>query len=162
MEDILIACIDGLKGFPEAIQAIFPQTEVQQCIIHQIRNSLHYIASKNQKEFIKDLKSVYQSPTRQNAELELGRLDEKWGKKYPVVLSSWKNNWQNLSVYFKYPEELRRLIYTTNIVEVLHRQMRKVTKTKSLFSHDDTLKKMLFLAYMDIKKKWIMPIANLP
>lgn len=160
VEDILIACVDGLKGFPEAIQAVFPQTEVQQCIIHQIRNSLRYIASKNQKEFIKDLKAIYQSPTLENAELELDRLDEKWGKKYPVVLSSWKNNWQNLSVYFKYPEELRRLIYTTNIVEGLHRQMRKVTKTKSLFPHDDALKKMLFLAYLDIKKKWVMPIPN--
>lgn len=160
VEDILIACVDGLKGFPEAIQTIFPQTEVQQCIIHQIRNSLRYVASKNQKEFIKDLKTVYQSSTLEAAELALTRLEEKWGQKYPIVLSSWKNNWPNLSIYFKYPEEIRRLIYTTNIVEGLHRQMRKVTKTKSLFPHDDALKKMLFLAYLDIQKKWTMPVAN--
>ena len=160
VEDILIACVDGLKGFPEAIQTIFPQTEVQQCIIHQIRNSLRYVASKNQKEFIKDLKTVYQSTTLEAAELALSRLEEKWGQKYPIVLSSWKNNWPNLSIYFKYPEEIRRLIYTTNIVEGLHRQMRKVTKTKSLFPHDDALKKMLFLAYLDIQKKWTMPVAN--
>ncbi|RPI01754.1 MAG: IS256 family transposase, partial [Calditrichaeota bacterium] len=100
------------------------------------------------------------SPTRENAELELERLDEKWGKKYPVVLNSWKNNWENLSICFKYPEEIRRLIYTTNIVEGLHRQLRKVTKTKSIFPHDDSLKKMLFLAYMDIQKKWTMPLPN--
>jgi putative transposase len=160
VQDILIACVDGLKGFPEAIQAIFPHTEVQQCVIHQIRNSMRYIASKNQKEFIKDLKTVYQSPTLEGAELALNRLEEKWGKKYPVVLNSWKNNWPNLSVYFKYPEEIRRIIYTTNIVEALHRQMRKVTKTKSLFPHDDALKKMLFLSYLDIQKKWTAPIQN--
>jgi putative transposase len=160
VQDILIACVDGLKGFPEAIRAVFPQAEVQQCIIHQIRNSLRYIASKNQKEFIKDLKNVYQSPTLENAEFELKRLDEKWGGKYPVVLNSWKNNWENLSVYFKYPQELRRLIYTTNLVEGLHRQLRKVTKTKSIFPHDDALKKMLYLAYLDIRKKWTMPLAN--
>lgn len=160
VDDILIACVDGLKGFPEAIQAVYPAAEVQQCIIHQIRNSLRYVASKNQKEFIKDLKTVYQSPTQENAELQLERLDEKWGACYPVVINSWKNNWENLSTYFKYPEEIRRLIYTTNIVEGLHRQFRKVTKTKSTFPHDDALKKMLFLAFLDIQKKWTLPVRN--
>jgi len=160
VQDILIACVDGLKGFPDAIQTVFPQTEVQQCIIHQIRNSLRYIASKNKKEFTKDLKSVYQATTKENAELQLERLNEKWGKKYPVVIGSWQRNWENLSVYYKYPEEIRRLIYTTNIVEGLHRQFRKVTKTKSLFPHDDALKKMLFMAYLDISKKWSMPVQN--
>ncbi len=160
VQDVLIACVDGLKGFPEAITTIFPDTEVQLCIIHQIRNSLRYVASKNKKEFIKDLKTVYQSPTKENAELQLQRLDEKWGAKYPIVINSWKNNWDNLSYYFKYPQQIRRLIYTTNIVENLHRQFRKVTKTKSMFPHDDALKKMLFLAYQDIAKKWTSPIQN--
>ncbi len=158
--DILIACVDGLKGFPEAIQTLFPGAEVQQCIIHQIRNSLRYVATKNQKEFIKDLKTVYQSPTQENAELQLERLADKWGSRYPLVIKSWKNNWTNLATYFKYPEEIRRLIYTTNIVEGLHRQLRKVTTTKTIFPHDDALAKMLFLAYQDIFKKWTLPIRN--
>ncbi len=162
VEDILIACVDGLKGFPDAIATIFPEAVVQLCVIHQIRNSLRYVASKHQKEFIKDLKLVYQSPTKENAELQLEHLEEKWGKKYPVVTNSWKNNWSNLSNYFQYSEEIRKLIYTTNSVEALHRQLRKVTKTKSLFPHDDALKKMLFLAYRDIAKKWNKPIANWP
>ena len=162
VEDILIACVDGLKGFPDAIATIFPEAVVQLCVIHQIRNSLRYVASKHQKEFIKDLKLVYQSPTKENAELQLEHLEEKWGKKYPVVTNSWKNNWSNLSNYFQYSEEIRKLIYTTNSVEALHRQLRKVTKTKSLFPHDDALKKMMFLAYRDIAKKWNKPIANWP
>lgn len=160
VEDILIACVDGLKGFPDAISSIFPDTEIQLCIIHQIRNSLRYVASKHQKEFIKDLKLVYQSTTKENAELQLDRLEQKWGQKYPLVLNSWRKNWDNLSNYFKYPEEIRRLVYTTNSVEALHRQLRKVTKTKSLFPHDDALKKMLYLAYRDIAKKWSQPIRN--
>ena len=162
VEDVLIACVDGLKGFPDAIATIFPDAEVQLCVIHQIRNSLRYVASKHQKEFIKDLKQVYQSVTKENAELQLDHLEQKWGRKYPVVTNSWKNNWVNLSNYFKYPAEIRRLIYTTNSVEALHRQLRKVTKTKSLFPHDDALKKMLFLAYRDIAKKWNMPVQNWP
>jgi putative transposase len=162
VEDILIASVDGLKGFPEAINTIFPDTEVQLCVIHQIRNSLKYIASKHQKEFMKDLKLVYKASTRENAELELNRLDERWGSKYPIVIKSWQKKWENLSIYFKYPEEIRRIIYTTNIVEGLHRQFRKVTKTKSLFPHDDSLRKMLYIAYRDIAKKWTMPIQNWP
>lgn len=162
VEDILIACVDGLKGFPDAIATIFPDAEVQLCVIHQIRNSLRYVASKHQKEFIKDLKLVYQSVTKENAELQLDHLEQKWGRKYPIVTNSWKNNWVNFSNYFKYPAEIRRLIYTTNSVEALHRQLRKVTKTKSLFPHDDALKKMLFLAYRDIAKKWNIPVQNWP
>lgn len=162
VEDILIACVDGLKGFPDAIATIFPDAEVQLCVIHQIRNSLRYVASKHQKEFIKDLKLVYQSVTKENAELQLDHLEQKWGSKYPLVTNSWKNNWGNLANYFKYPADIRRLIYTTNSVEALHRQLRKVTKTKSLFPHDDALKKMLFLAYRDIAKKWNIPVQNWP
>ncbi len=124
LQDILIASVDGLKGFPEAIKTIFPNTEVQLCIIHQIRNSMKYVASKNHKEFMKDLKPVYQAVSKEVAEDELLKLDEKWGKKYPIVLQSWQNKWENLSVYFKYPPEIRKVIYTTNIIESVHRQFR--------------------------------------
>ncbi len=161
-EDIFITCVDGLKGFPEAIESVFPRAEVQLCIIHQIRNSLRYISYKHQKEFMKDLKLVYKATTQDAAKMQLDKLDEKWGQKYALVTNSWKNNWPRLSTYFKYPEEIRRIIYTTNIVEGLHRQLRKVTKTKTLFPHDDALKKILFLAFRDIEKKWIRPISGWP
>jgi len=127
VQDILIASVDGLKGFPEAINAIFPKTEVQLCIVHQIRNSLKYVASKNQKEFMKDLKLVYQAISKETAEEQLERLEEKWGKKYSIVINSWRNKWENLSNYFKYPEPIRKIIYTTNIIESVHRQFRKLT-----------------------------------
>jgi transposase-like protein len=160
VEDILIACVDGLKGFPEAITSVFPKAEIQQCIIHQIRNSLKYVSSKDQKSFMSDLKLVYKAPTEDKAIFELKNLEEKWIKKYPIVINSWKNNWSNLSTYFKYPEEIRKIIYTTNIIESLHRQLRKVTKTKSIFPNDDALKKILYLAQANITKKWTQPIHN--
>ena len=160
IKDILIACVDGLKGFPEAISNIFPKTEIQLCIIHQIRNSLKYIASKNQKEFMTDLKEVYQANTKELAETKLLELDEKWGKKYPVVLKSWQNNWDNLSAYFQYPAEIRKIIYTTNAVEGFHRQVRKITKTKGSFSSNQALEKLLYLAIQNIIQKWNMPIQN--
>lgn len=162
IEDILICSVDGLKGFPDAIRSIFPKTEVQLCVIHQIRNSLHYISYKHQKEFMKDLKLVYKASTEEAGRFELDNLEEKWGKKYPLVIKSWKNNWPELSVYFKYPEEIRRIIYTTNSVEALHRQFRKITKTKTIFPHDDSLRKILFMAYRNLKKKWNRPIQNWP
>ena len=130
VEDILIACIDNLKGFSEAIITIFPKTEVQSCIVHQIRNSIKYVASKDQKEFIKDLKPVYQAVNKDIAELQLLKLAEKWEKKYPIGIDSWHRNWDKLSTYFKYPEAIKKLIYTTNTIEGYHRQIRKVTKTK--------------------------------
>jgi transposase-like protein len=160
VEDILIACIDGLKGFPEAINSIYPKTEIQLCIIHVLRNTLKYIASKNQKEFIKDLKCVYTAPTEEAALEELKKVEEKWGKKYPHPLKTWRENWNNISTFFKYPAEIRKMIYTTNAVESLHRQFRKVTKSKSLFPNDESLKKMLYLAYRDLSKKWTMPVRN--
>ena len=160
VNDILIACVDGLKGFSEAIETAFPQTEVQQCIIHQIRTSLKYIASKNQKEFLADLKPVYAAPTEADALIMLDALDEKWGKKYSIVIKSWRDNWSRLSTYFKYPQEVRTVIYTTNAVEALHRQFRKVTKAKSQFPNDEALTKMLYLSYRDISKKWTMAIRN--
>jgi transposase-like protein len=160
IKDILIACIDGLKGFPEAINTIFPKTEIQLCIIHQIRNSLKYVASKNQKEFMTDLKEVYKASSKDLAESNLLNLDEKWGKKYPIVLKSWNNNWHNLSGYFRYPPEIRKMIYTTNAVEGLHRQIRKVTKTKGAFTSQTALEKLIYLAIQNISKKWNQPIHN--
>ncbi|WP_333810535.1 IS256 family transposase [Flavobacterium sp.] len=160
VEDIFIACVDGLKGFPEAINSVFPKTEIQLCIIHQIRNTLKYIASKDQKQFIKELKEVYKAPTEEAALLNLEQLELNWGKKYSLAIRGWKTNWNNLATFFKYPEEIRTIIYTTNAVETLHRQFRKVTKSKSIFPNDDALKKMLFLAYRDLSKKWTMPIRN--
>jgi len=157
---ILIACIDGLKGFPEAINTVFPDTEIQLCVIHVIRNTLKYIASKDKKTFMLDLKNVYKAPTEELALENLKLLNEKWSKKYSLALKIWENNWTNIATFFKYPEEIRTLIYTTNAVEALHRQFRKVTKSKSLFPNDDALKKMLYLAYKDISKKWTMPVRN--
>ena len=160
VKDILIACIDNLKGFSEAIGSIYPKTEVQSCIVHQIRNSLKYVASKNQKEFMRDLKEIYQASGKELAEEKLKSLDEKWGKKYPVVLSSWNNNWHKLSTFFKYTEDVRRLIYTTNAIESFHRQVRKVTKNKSAFPTDMALLKLIYLAQLNISKKWTAPLQN--
>lgn len=160
VEDIFIACIDGLKGFPDAINTLFPKTEIQLCVIHQIRNTLRYVASKDQKKFMQQLREVYKASTEQAAIDSLNKLEETWGNKYSLAIKSWKNNWVNLSTYFKYPEEIRTVIYTTNAVEALHRQFRKVTKSKSLFPNDDALKKILYLAYRDLSKKWTMPIRN--
>lgn len=158
--DILIACIDGLKGFPEAIEAIFPQTEVQLCIVHQIRNSIKYVASKNQKEFMVDLKRVYKASSKEIAEVELDTLEAKWVDKYPIVIRSWRNNWERLSQYFKYPEEIRKIIYTTNTIEAVHRQFRKLTKTKGAFPNQNSLIKLLYLGIQNAQKKWTMPIQN--
>jgi putative transposase len=160
VEDILIACIDGLKGFPEAIQSVYPNTAVQLCVVHQIRNSIKYVGSKNQKEFLKDLKCVYQAVNKESAENELLKLEEKWGEQYPIVIRSWQENWDKLSEYFQYTPAIRKLIYTTNTVEGYHRQIRKVTKNKGVFPSDTALEKLVYLAYRNIRKKWTMPLAN--
>ena len=160
IEDILIACIDGLKGFPEAIQAAFPRTEVQLCVVHQIRNSIKHVASKNQKAFMVDLKTVYQAETKDLAEYNLLRLEEKWGDKYPMVIKSWQNNWDNLTTYFKYSSDVRRLIYTTNPIEGFHRQVRKYTKTKGAFVSENALFKLIFCAINNIAVKWNQPLHN--
>ena len=160
LEDILIASVDGLKGFPEAIKTIFPKTEVQLCIVHQIRNSLKYVASADQKPFMKDLKLVYQATTKSVAEDELLKLDEKWGKKYPIVLNSWNNKWENLSYYFKYPSAIRKIMYTTNIIESVHRQFRKLTKTKGAFPNENSLMKLLYMGIQNAKEKWTQPVHN--
>lgn len=160
VKDILIACVDGLTGFPDAIQSVFPKTDVQLCIVHQIRNSVKYVASKNQKEFLADLKQVYAAQTKDAAEIALDELELKWGEKYPIVIKSWRDKWDNLTHYFKYTADIRRIIYTTNTVEGYHRQVRKVTKTKGVFPNDEAIFKLVYLAYRNIKKKWTMPIAN--
>lgn len=160
VQDILIACIDGLKGFEEAIVSIFPQTEVQSCIIHQIRNSLKFVASKDQKQFMSELKLVYKADTKELAELNLEKLADAWQKKYPIVIKSWQDNWHKLSTYFKYTADIRRIIYTTNTVEGFHRQVRKVTKTKGAFPNDEALLKLVYLAYRNARKKWTQPLQN--
>ena len=154
VEDIFIACTDNLKGFTTAIEAVFPQTEVQNCIIHQIRNSTKYVSYKDLKALMADLKAVYTAVDEISAMDALEAFSERWDKKYPKISESWRANWPNLSTYFKFPAEIRRLIYTTNAIEGFNRQLRKVTKSKSVFPTDDSLFKMLYLAMMDITKKW--------
>lgn len=154
VKDILIACVDGLKGFPQAIEAVFPDTEVQQCIIHQIRNTTRFVSYKEIRHVMADLKRVYAAPTEEAALNELELFGEKWNPKYPKIHKSWKDNRLALSTCFKYPEEVRRLIYTTNAVEGFNRQLRKVTKSRTIFPSDDSLLKMLYLAAMDITRKW--------
>ena len=160
VQDILIACMDGLSGFCEAVRSHFPDTVIQKCIVHQIRNSLRYVASKNQKEFVNDLKLIYKASTKEKAKSELKNLSQKWQKKYPLVINSWENNWEELSAYFIFPEEIKKLIYTTNRIENFNRQLRKVTKNRSVFPSDKALQKLLFLATKDIIKKWTSPIQN--
>lgn len=155
VEDIMIVSVDGLTGFVDAIHAVFPNTEIQRCIVHQIRYSTKFISYKDIKSFMKDLKEVYQAATEDIALQEMDLLEKKWGSKYPNSISSWRNNWPTLSTYFKYPAEIRRIIYTTNSMENFNRQLRKVTKAKTIFPTDDALFKMLYLAMMDITKKWV-------
>lgn len=159
VQDILIACIDGLKGFPDAIRTIFPETRIQLCIIHQIRNTLKYVAYKDQKAFMRDLKRVYGAESEEIAMQNLERMMDDW-KKYGVVLENWLDKWENLSTYFSYGYQIRRLIYTTNTVEGFNRQLRKVTKSKALFPNDEALKKTLYLSTQDIVKKWSMPYRD--
>ena len=157
---MLICCIDGLKGFPDAIQSVFPESSVQLCIVHQIRNSIKYVGSRHQKEFIKDLRTVYGAVSKDAAEANLETLANKWEEMYPIVIKSWRDNWERLTEYFQYTPAIRKLIYTTNTVEGYHRQVRKVTKTKGVFPTDTSLEKLVYLAYRNIRKKWTMPISN--
>lgn len=154
IQDIFIACTDNLTGFSTAINAVFPKTDIQNCIIHQLRNSSKYVSYKDIKKLMADLKAVYAASDEQSALVALDEFEENWGKKYPKIAPSWRENWANLSTYFKFPQEVRRLIYTTNTIEGFNRQLRKVTKSKSVFPTDDSLLKMLYLAMMDITKKW--------
>lgn len=160
VQDILIACVDGLTGFPEAIESIYPHTEIQHCIIHQIRNSIKYVASKNQRAFLADLKCVYKAATLNAAETALDELETKWGEKYPMVIKSWRAKWPTLSTYFKYPEYVRTAIYTTNAVEAVHRQFRKLTKTKGGFANENSLLKLLYAGILKASERWTHPVQN--
>lgn len=154
VEDIMIVSVDGLTGFGDAIHAVFPEAEIQRCIVHQIRYSTKFISYKDIKSFMKDLKLVYKADTEELALSALDELEGSWGKKYPASIASWRNNWPQLSTYFKYPSEIRKLIYTTNLIENFNRQLRKVTKSRTIFLTDDALFKLLYLAMIDITKKW--------
>lgn len=154
VNDILINCVDNLNGFSEAIAAVYPQTDVQKCIVHQIRNSMKHVSYKDLKAVAAALKPIYKAVNEQAAAAALEAFDELWGKKYPHVVKSWRANWTELTAFFQYPEELRKIIYTTNVIESYHRQLRKVTKGKTIFPNDDALLKMLYLSTMDVMKKW--------
>lgn len=159
VEDIFIACVDGLKGFSDAIQAVYPDTTVQQCVIHQVRNTMKYVPHKHKDKFCSDLKTIYTAPTEEAGFAALQAVKEKWPM-YQLYLKSWETNWKELSPFFLYPHEIRRIIYTTNAVESLHHQMRKVTKTTTIFPHDEALLKLLWLAQRDIARKWTQPIPS--
>ena len=160
VQDILIICVDNLKGFSDAIAACYPQTEIQKCIIHQIRNSIKYVSYKDLKKVTAALRPIYTAPTEEAALQELEQFEAVWGKQYPLIVRSWRNNWDELATFFKYSPELRKLIYTTNMIESYHRQLRKVTKGKSIFPNDEVLLKMLYLATMDVLRKWTGRVQN--
>lgn len=160
LEDILIACVDGLKGFPEAIQTVYPKTHIQLCIVHMVRASMKFVPYRDYKEVASDLKRVYQSATEDEALRELDHLDEKWAQKYPQISRSWRQNWDNLNTFFSYPHEIRKAIYTTNAIESLNSVIRKAVKKRKLFPTDDAAKKVVYLATREASKKWTMPIRN--
>jgi transposase-like protein len=160
VQDILIASVDNLTGFSEAIRAAFPQTQIQKCLVHQVRNSIRYVSYKDVKKVTSDLKSIYTAPTEVAAIAALDQFEQEWGQRYPLVVSSWKSNWAELSTFFAYTPEIRRLIYTTNMIESFHRQLRKVTKGKALFPSDESLLKMLYLVTCDVERKWTMRIPH--
>ncbi|WP_421617090.1 IS256 family transposase [Brevibacillus sp. TJ4] len=160
VQDILITSVDNLRGFTEAITACYPKTEIQKCVIHQIRNSIKYVSYKDLKKITSELKPIYKAPTEQAALEELDQFEQTWGSKYPLMVRSWRNNWDEIATFFKYPPEIRKLIYTTNVIESYHRQLRKVTKGKAMFPTDDALLKMLYLVTMDVLRKWTGRVQN--
>ena len=160
VKEILIACMDGLKGLPQAIQTVFPSANIQTCIVHQIRNSIKYIASKDKKSFMKDLKEVYKAATEELALAQLDKLKETWGNSYGMVIDSWYNNWNNLSTFFDFSPRIRKMIYTTNALEGFNRQVRKYTKSRTIFPTDESLNKCVYLATMEILEKWTQPVPN--
>jgi len=160
VKDVLVFCVDGLTGIKESIIAAYPKAEIQRCIIHQLRNSFKHVSYKDIKEFAKDFKEVYKAPNEEIALENLGELEEKWGKKYPYAIKSWEMNWDVLSPFFKYPQEIRTIMYTTNIIEGFHRQLRKVTKNKTMFPSDQALEKILYLASQNVLKKWTQRYKN--
>jgi len=160
VSDILIISVDNLKGFSEAIGACFPETEIQKCVVHQIRNSIKYVSYKDVKKITSALKPIYTAGSEDAAFEELGLFEKNWGEKYPLIIASWRNNWAEIATFFKYPPEIRKIIYTTNMIESYHRQLRKVTKGKSIFPTDEALQKMLYLATQDVLRKWTGRIQN--
>lgn len=160
VEDVLIFSVDGLTGLKEAIEAAYPKAEIQRCIIHQLRNAFKFVSYKDLREFANDFKEVYKAVNEETALDKLSKVEEKWGKKYPYAIKSWETNWDVLSPFFKYPQEIRAIMYTTNIIEGVHRQFRKVTKTKSIFPTDQSLEKMLYLASQNVIKKWTQRYRN--
>lgn len=160
VQDILICSVDNLTGFSEAISACFPETEIQKCVVHQIRNSIRYVSYKDVKKVLADLKPIYTAATERQALEALESFETVWGAKHPLIVKSWRANWSELSTYFKYPPEIRKLIYTTNMIESYHRQLRKVTKGKTIFPNDESLQKMLYLATMDVLRKWTGRVQN--
>lgn len=160
VEDVMIACVDGLKGFPEAIESVYPQAEIQLCLVHMIRNSMKYVSYKDRKELVADLKEVYKAPTVEAAETGLTAFEQKWDKRYPLVGKSWRANWERLIPFLSYPEELRKIIYTTNAIESLNFSLRKILKTRASFPNDDAVLKLLYLGIRNQKKKWTMPYRD--
>ena len=156
----MIACVDGLKGFPDAIKAVFPETKIQLCIVHMVRNAMKYVPYKDYKAVAADLKQIYRSVTEAEALQALDQFAERWGDKYPQIIRSWRNHWENLNTLFNYPEDIRRAIYTTNAIESLNSVIRKSIKTRKLFPTDDSAKKVIYLAIMSASKKWTMRIRN--
>jgi putative transposase len=159
-EQIYVACVDGLKGFPEAINSIYPQTQVQLCIVHMVRNSLNYVPWKDKKAVAADLKEIYAAPTKEAAEIALDNFRKNWDHKYPTIAESWTRNWQGIIPFMAFPEDIRKAIYTTNAVEAINRQIRKIIKTKGSFPNDEAVFKLVFLALQKAQKKWTMPIRD--
>lgn len=162
MQDVLIACVDGLKGLPEAIESVFPQAEVQLCIVHMVRNSLKFVSYKDRKSIATDLKMIYRAATVEQAETALTEFSETWDNKYPMISKSWLSNWNRLTPFFAYPEDIRKVIYTTNAIESLNSSLRKVTKNRNSFPNDESVIKLLYMALQNIMRKWTMPIRNWP
>ena len=160
IQDIFIACVDGLKGFPEAIEAVFPKTAVQLCIVHMVRYSLNFVSWKLRKTVAADLRTIYTAATVEEAEMRLAEFDTKWGADYPSIVQSWQRNWSRIVPFFDYPAEIRKVIYTTNAIESVNMSLRKVTKSRGSFPNDDALIKLYYLALRNISKKWTMPIHN--
>ena len=160
MNDVLIACVDGLKGLPEAIETVFPQAEVQLCIVHMVRNSLKFVSYKDRKQIATDLKEVYRSSTVSQAETALSDFAEKWDSRYPMISKSWRSNWDHIIPFFAFPDYIRKAIYTTNAIESLNSSLRKLTKTRNSFPSDEAATKLLYLSLKNIMKKWTMPIRD--
>jgi putative transposase len=160
LKDILIACVDGLKGFPEAIESVFPRTQVQICIVHMVRNSLRYVSYKDRKAIVADLKKIYRAPTEELGKAALTEFEQTWDSRYAFISKSWRSNWTRLSTFFAYPEEIRKAIYTTNAIESLNNGLRKVTKNRGSFPNDEAATKLLYMALRNLMKKWTMPIQN--